>query len=231
MMYSGAGSVAGATWSTGFAGMPTRVVTGGVGVGKPYESNEKQLGRGMGIPKIGLLNFWEEYADGGPRHAGELSIAATWYCDDLRTAREGTDWLAPATRCEWDRARYSNRNRDGIPLDPDRSKLTLEGLRVRWKVTPLERESYLDRLGLKGAWRAFWRMVIDQWCDYGLVVAETAGWGMRSEQDGLLGPGAAYYASVGWASKDHKKAGVQEYTIQDFANVFADRIEVVRPAH
>lgn len=202
---------------------------GGASVGKPFlETSKVSVQRGMGIDKRALITTGEEIVDGVIRHPLELTIANTWYCDDLKTAVQGVDWLYPATRCEWDKIRYQNRNRDGVLLDLDKSKLVPEGLRVAFQVSIAERETWLDSKGFaKGSnWRRFWRIIIDALCDYGFVIAETGGFGMRVEMTGVLGPDRPIYESYGW---DVTKLRAQEYTIQTFFNDFADRSYVVTP--
>lgn len=190
------------------------VVNGANNLWTPYDNASSVLGdRGMGTNKRMLVTTAAEVADGIIRHAGELSIAATWYCDTLPGVA-GTDWFWPAERCEFDAARYALRNRDGIPLDPDRSKLIPEGLRIAFSLTKAEREAYVNSHVDPGPMREFWYAIVRQWCVFGLVVAETAGYGMRQEMTGLLGAdGPTYEDRWGWSLAE---VATQEYLLKDF---------------
>lgn len=206
------------------------ICNGGTSLWKPYGPTSSPLGdRGMGTTKRMLVTTGAEVASGAVNHVAELSIAATWYClGRAQDAKAGTDWLLPARRCEWDAARYATRNRDGHPLDPDRSKLSLEGLRIAAPAVDIaRRQTWLDDHFDPGPMMDFWRIITTQWCLYGLMVAETAGYGMRVEMTGLLGSDRPIYERYGWSLATVE---AQEYLAKRFLLDHIDDFVVVKPA-
>ena len=193
-----------------------------------FKTAQTHVRRGMGINKRALITTGEEVQaaieENYPiSHAMEITIANTWYTN-LKTAVQGVDYLPPATRCEWDE--QAAKNRPGY--DPDKTHLSLSGLRVALRLTAAERSAWLDlRVGQSGLFREFCRVVLDAICDYGLVVGETGGFGMRSEFDGVLGPARPIYKKYGW---DVDKPEAQEYCFEKLLVDHADRVYVVRPS-
>lgn len=210
--------LAGLTWKT------PQHTYGGCSVTRPFLPAAKpNCERGMGIDKRALITTGEEIVSGVINHAAELTITNTWYCSgSVQYAKAGIDYLYPATRCEWDAARAVYR--PGYVAD--KTKLVPEGLRIAFNMTKLEREAWLDFKGLTGPFRTFCRILIDCWCDYGLVVAETGGWGMRSEMTGMLGPDRPIYESYGWRMETLK---AQEYALGSFMRDNMASAYVVNP--
>ena len=203
------------------------ICNAGTSLHRPYGPGADPRGeRGMGLIKRALVTTAAEVASGRIGHAAELSIEGTWYCDDLRTAREGVDWLAPARRCEWVKGQKGRPN----GFDPSRrALLSPEGLRVAFWVDRDRRRDFVYERVSDGPMRAFWVVIVDQWCDYGFIVAETGGYGMRQEMTGLRGSDRKVYVERwGWDPDDVVR---QEAALADFANVFIDDAYVVNPVH
>lgn len=196
-------------------------IAGAASVSKPFTATKHVSQRGMGIEKRALVITGEELLTGEIRHAAELTVTNTWYClGSVKNAVKGVDWLPPATRCEFNSTSYPGAERD-------RTKLVPEGLRIAFQVTPEEREVWLTSKGFTGAFKNFARIIINCWCDYGLVVAETGGHGMGVQTTGMYGPDRSIYESFGIQMNT---AAMQEQALKTFANDFRDRAWVVRPA-
>jgi hypothetical protein len=216
-------------WAGFFWKSPQHVAGGACYTNTIFKNATTQSFRGMGIDKRALITTGEEVQAAIESkipisHALEVTIANTWYTDSLKTAVAGVDWLPPATRCEFQTDQAKTRP----GYDPDKTHLTLEGLRVALKLTPAERSAWLDRrIGVTGAFREFCRVVLDALCDYGMIVGETGGYGMRSEFDGVLGPARPIYQKYGW---NVDKPEAQEYCFEKLLQDHADRLYVVRPA-
>lgn len=209
-----------------------RAVMGGATVAYPYSGLPKdpRSGSGPGLNRRAMINTIEEIQSGTIRHVASLMIAATWYADTT-PGTKGVDYLEPVLRCEWDRARYATRNRDGVPLDPDRRKLSLQGLRVHFPIGETRRLAWVRTyFPHPGPWRNFWDILTRQWCDYGFLVNKTGGpgsYGMLVEMTGMRGPDRAGYEAYGW---NLAQLSTQEYAAASFMNDFRADARVVRPA-
>lgn len=203
-----------------------RLVNGATSFYRPFTTSSNPIGdRGLGLIRRAMVTTAEEIATGRVRHAGLLSIPATWWCDDL-PGTQGIDWLLPARRCEFEEGQ------GGRPegYDPERRQFnSLEGLRIAAPtITPSMRETFVNERTADAGQRFFWKVILGQWAVYGLVVGETGGYGMGVATDGMLGPARSQYED--WGFEQSLLAGhTQEDLMEDYLNTFIDHWKVVAP--
>lgn len=176
-------------------GSTPRIVNGGTDYHQPFvEGADPRGGRGMGILRRALITTADEILEGVVRHAAALAICSTWW-GDTKPGREGADWLAPARKCEWFKGQR------GRKMDPAwRPNTVLEGLRIwnpRYSADRGLIYAWLDDRVDAGPLYEFYRVVLTQWCVYGLVVSETTNYGMGVDFDGMLGPAGPVYEEFG----------------------------------
>lgn len=215
-----------------------RLVNGGTNLERPFGSKAVAVGdRGAGLPKRALVTTLAEILTGVVRHAAELTICNSWYVDgdDANAGVAGVDYLAPATRCEWDEARSVPR-RQGVVTEA-KDRLVPEGLRIAWPDLPwATRTAWVNDHFPAGRRRQFWTTLVGQWAVYGLVVAETGNFGMHTELDGIYGyyrnadgkivPTLPAYQAMGW---DLAELEAQEFAASRFMLDFIDEAVVIRP--
>lgn len=228
---------AGVLWNN-----PTHCASGAGYTDYIYKTNQmKTFERGNGMAQRALLTTIEELLEGVIRHALQLTLTNTWFSEGPASqGKVGVDFLYPALRCEWDRAR-SQPTREGHPFPSDKSKLTLHGLRIRFRLTGKEQEEWLDRNVGKTStpFRNFCRIVLRAMCDYGFVTTDTGHYGMLSQFDGICGSGMVDGKIVPSAKlyKDHfgidasnaTKFTEQTLIFKGFMLEFRDRVQVVNP--
>lgn len=196
-------------------------------------SGDDMFERGNGMKQRELMVTVDEMLEGEIRHAVQLTLTNTWFSEGpANQGKPGIDYFAPARRCEWDRAR-SIPTREGHVFPTDKSKLTVHGLRIRFLLTPTERNRWLDRnVGRsKTPFREFCRIYLNALCDYGMVTTDTGHWGMLSQFDGVLGPAGPKY-NKHFGIDRTKTAGFakQKAVFSKFMVEFRDRVQVVAPA-
>lgn len=200
-------------------------------------SDKDDFERGNGMKQRALMTTIDDLLSGEIKHAIQLTITNSWFSEGpANLGKAGTDYLYPARRCEFDRAR-SVPTRDGHPFTTDKNKLTLHGTRIRFKLTAAERKEWLDRnIGrTKTPFREFCRIVLNAICDYGFVTTDSGGWGMLSQFDGIIGPAGPVYAKEFGIETGTTKAKIDKFNKQcavfaGFAMEYRDRVEVVAPA-
>lgn len=189
-------------------------------VTKPFTATKPTSQRGMGIEKRALVITGEELLEGEIKHALEMTVTNTWYCNDVKKAISGVDFFPPATRCEFSNTSYPSGR------TTDKTKLVPEGLRIAFDVSDQERSDWLDRQGFTDGFRIFADMVTKCMCKYGLVVAETGGYGIGIQTTGIQGPDRPIYERFGITKSN---ASTKEQSLKTFFNDFKDRAFVLNP--
>lgn len=188
--------------------------------------------RGNGMKQRELLVTVDEMLEGEIKHALQLTLTNTWFSEGpAHLGKLGVDYLYPARRCEWDRAR-SIPNRMGHPFPNDKTKLTLHGLRIRFRLTHKERSDWLDKnvTATKTTFREFCRIYLNAMCDYGFVTTDTGNWGMLSQFDGVIGPAGPVYKNKFGIDRTRKTEFTNQINVfSKFMAEWRDRVEVVNP--
>ena len=98
-------------------------------------------------------------------------------------------------------------------------------MRFALHISDAEITSWLDNKGYTGVLRDTARTFAKAWRDYGAIVAETGGYGIGIETDGLIGPAKNTWAELGI---------VDDGSTQPFGNLLdglitEQRLYVVKP--
>lgn len=198
---------------------------------KPVNSKDLYE-RGNGMKQRELMVTVDEMLEGEIKHALQLTLTNTWFSEGpAHLGKLGVDYLYPARRCEWDRVR-SVPTRMGHPFPDDKSKLTLHGTRIRFKLTAKERSDWLDKnvTATKTTFREFCRIYLNAMCDYGFVTTDTGNWGMGSQFDGVLGPAGPVYKSKFGIDQTKKDIFAKQVNVfSKFMAEWRSRVEVVNP--
>ena len=195
-------------------------------------SAKDDMERGNGMKERELLVTVDEMLEGEIKHALQLTLTNTWFSEGpAHLGKLGVDYLYPARRCEWDRAR-SIPTRMGHAFPDDKNKLTLHGTRIRFKLTAKERSDWLDKnvTATKTTFREFCRIYLNAMCDYGFVTTDTGNWGMLSQFDGVLGPAGPVYKSKFGIDRTKKDIFANQVNVfSKFMAEWRSRVEVVAP--
>lgn len=172
------------------------------------------LGRGMGIYKQALTIRASELEAGVVEHAIPLTVSNPMYGplasppvgnSDPRAGITRGFWVPPATKLE---------HSGGVPSGQDGSNTmaftdTLpSGMRFGLDITDAAIESWLDWRGFVGAKRLAAKAVAVAMRVYGMIVAETGGWGIGVECESCKTPvAAAAYARMGMLDSNTENPG------------------------
>lgn len=194
-------------------------------------------GRGMGINNLALVVRADEVKTGNIGHALPITVSNAMFGPDMVSpATDPTQsgagvskgfYLPPATRLE--HINPVTLTRGSSPLsdfsDTARSKTIPSGMRFALHISDAEITSWLDNKGYTGVLRDTARTFAKAWRDYGAIVAETGGYGIGIETDGLIGPAKNTWAELGI---------VDDGSTQPFGNLLdglitEQRLYVVKP--
>lgn len=174
------------------------------------KDGETTLGRGMGINKLALTVRADEVATGNIGHAIPITISNPMFGPtmvnppyDALQPGAGTSkafYMKPATRLEHiDPSTLALGGTTVVPhTDEERAKTVPSGMRFGLRLSEADITTWLDSKGYTGAKRASAATFARAWRDYGAVVAETGGWGIGIETDGVIGPAKQKWAELGF---------------------------------
>lgn len=167
------------------------------------------VGRGMGINKLALVVRADEVETGNIRHALPLTTANPMFGpemvdppNDPYQPGAGTTkgfFMKPATRLE---------HKFGTTIDlgsvnttpltnEQRAKTNPSGMRFGLTISEQDITAWLNARGYTGAKRQTATTLARAWRDYGAIIAETGGWGIGIETDGVMGPAKDKWAELG----------------------------------
>lgn len=194
------------------------------------------IGRGMGINKLALTVRAEEVRTGNIRHAIPLTTSNPMFGPMVSPAYDpfqpgaGTTkgfYMKPATRLEHTNA--STLALGGTTTTPhtdeERAKTIPSGMRFGIRINENDITNWLNQKGYTGAKRQTATTFARALRDYGAIVAETGGWGIGIETDGIIGPAKPIWEELGlYDSKTDTTSNI------DFRGLITrDNIYVVKP--
>jgi hypothetical protein len=144
-------------------------------------------------------------------------------------------YLKPATRLEHEYG-FTGRTLGfgSVTLTPftdsERSKTNPSGMRFGLNITETDIDSWLNSKNYQGVKRETARTFARAWRDYGAIIAETGGYGIGIELDGIIG-GSLNPAVAKWAALGITDDGTQAQSINtiDFKGLITrDRLYVVK---
>lgn len=167
------------------------------------------IGRGMGINKMALIVRADEVATGDIGHALPLTISNPMFgptmvspaYDGLQAGAGVTKgfYMKPATRLEHMMGTTIDLGSSEVtPLtDEQRAKTVPSGMRFAIRITEPQITAWLDSKNYTGKKRESAQTFARAWRDYGAIVAETGGWGIGIETDGVIGPAKSKWQALG----------------------------------
>lgn len=195
------------------------------------------IGRGMGINKLALVVRAEEVESGNIGHALPLTTANPMFGPDMVNpaydplqSGAGTTlgfYMKPATRLEHRLGTtidLGSGNTTSL-TDAQRAKTVPSGMRFGVNLTETDITNWLNQKGYTGAKRTTAQTFARGFRDYGAVVAETGGWGIGIETDGVIGPSKPIWERLGLYNS-------QTDTLSEISFdglITRDRLYVVKP--
>lgn len=195
------------------------------------------IGRGMGINKLALVVRAEEVESGNIGHALPLTTSNPMFGPDMVSPAydplqpgAGTTlglYMKPATRLEHRLGTtidLGSSNTTSL-TDAQRAKTVPSGMRFGVNLTETDITNWLNQKGYTGAKRTTAQTFARAFRDYGAIVAETGGWGIGIETDGVIGPSKPIWERLGVYNS-------QTDTISDISFsglITRDRLYVVKP--
>lgn len=174
-----------------------KVVTAGVTLSRGiYDSGWKTISnRGMGINKRALITTADEVMSGDIGHCLEVTVTNTAWTDTYPGVRD-KDFFVPATRCEWLTRDVPTRNGPTAYVDLNPAHNLPEGLRIAVEMSDEQIDEFIEKRNLTVGKLAC-TVFVKALRDYGMIIAETGGYGNTIETTGDIGPDRSKWAALG----------------------------------